>query len=72
MSDDIRKLPLALSICRKTSRTVRLIFALALLVKLAVALLAAFGSIGMIAAVSADTIAFMLSVCRAYGIYKVK
>ena len=72
MSDDIRKLPLALSICRKTSRTVRLIFALALLVKLAVALLAAFGSIGMIAAVSADTIAFMLSVCRAYGIYKVR
>ena len=72
MSDDIRKLPLALSICRKTSRTVRLIFALALLVKLAVALLAAFGSIGMIAAVSADTIAFMLAVCRAYGIYKVK
>ena len=72
MSDDIRKLPLALSICRKTSRTVRLIFALALLVKLAVALLAAFGSIGMIAAVSADTIAFMLAVCRAYGIYKVR
>ncbi len=72
MSDDIRKLPLALSICRKTSRTVRLIFALALLVKLAVLLLAAFGSIGMIAAVGADTLAFMLSVCIAYRIYKVK
>ncbi len=72
MSDDIRKLPLALSICRKTSKAVRLIFALALLVKLAVLLLAAFGSIGMIAAVSADTLAFMLSVCKAYGIYKVK
>ena len=66
MSDDIRKLPLALRICRHTSRTVRLSFLLALLVKLAVLLLAAFGSIGMTAAVCADTLAFMLSVIAAY------
>lgn len=68
MSDDIRKLPLALSICRQTSRTVRRCFGLSLLTKLAVLLLAAFGSIGMIAAVSADTLVFMLSVCMAYGV----
>ncbi len=68
MSDDIRKLPLALRICRRTSRTVRLSLLLALLVKLAVLLLAAFGSIGMTAAVCADTLTFMLSVLAAYKV----
>ena len=40
--------------------------------KLAVLLLAALGSIGMIAAVTADTLTFMLTVVGAYRIYKVK
>jgi Zn2+/Cd2+-exporting ATPase len=72
MSDDIGKLPLALRICKVTSNAVRLGFLLAALVKLAVLLLAAFGSIGMIAAVAADTLVFMLTVYNAYRIYKVK
>ena len=71
MGDDIRKLPLAMRICKAASRTVRLGFLLALLVKLAVLLLAAFGSIGMIAAVCADTLVFMLAVFAAFRIYKV-
>ena len=72
MSDDIRKLPLAMRICKAASRTVRLSLLLAIVVKLAVLLLAALGSIGMIAAVTADTLAFMLTVAGAYRIYKVK
>lgn len=72
MSDDIRKLPLAMRICKAASRTVRLSLLLASVVKLAVLLLAALGSIGMIAAVTADTLAFMLTVAGAYRIYKVK
>ena len=72
MSDDIRKLPLAMRICKAASRTVRLSLLLAIVVKLAVLLLAALGSIGMIAAVTADTLTFMLTVAGAYRIYKVK
>ena len=72
MSDDIRKLPLAMRICKAASRTVRLSLLLAIVVKLAVLLLAALGSIGMIAAVTADTLTFMLTVVGAYRIYKVK
>ena len=71
MSDDIRKLPLAMRICKATSRTVRLSFLLAALVKLAILLLTAFGSIGMIAAACADTLVFMLAVFAAFRIYKV-
>ncbi len=71
MSDDIRKLPLAMRICKKTSKTVRLGFLLAALVKLAVLLLAAFGSIGMIAAVCADTLVFASVLIAAFKIYKV-
>ncbi len=71
MSDDIRKLPLAMRICKKTSKTVRLGFLLAMLVKLAVLLLAAFGSIGMIAAVCADTLVFASALIAAFSIYKV-
>ncbi len=71
MSDDIRKLPLAMRICKKTSKTVRLSFLLAALIKLAVLLLAAFGSIGMIAAVCADTLVFMSAVIAAFRICKV-
>ena len=71
MSDDIRKLPLALRICKITSKTVRLGFLLAMLVKLAVLLLAAFGSIGMIAAVCADTLVFASALFAAFRIYKV-
>lgn len=72
MSDDIRKLPLAMRICKAASRTVRLSLLLAIVVKLAVLLLAALGSIGMISAVTADTLTFMLTVAGAYRIYKVK
>lgn len=71
MGDDIRKLPLAMRICKAASRTVRLSYLLALLVKLAVLLLAAFGSIGMIAAVCADTLVFIAAVFAAFRIYKV-
>lgn len=71
MSDDIRKLPLALRICKITSKTVRLGFLLAMLVNLAVLLLAAFGSIGMIAAVCADTLVFASALFAAFRIYKV-
>lgn len=67
MSDDIRKLPLAMRICKAASRTVRLSLLLAIVVKLAVLLLAALGSIGMIAAVTADTLTFMLTVVAHTG-----
>ena len=72
MSDDIRKLPLALRICKSASKAVLLSFLLTFAVKLAVLLLAAFGSIGMTAAVAADTLIFMLTVFYAFRIYKVK
>lgn len=66
MSDDIRRLPLALRICRSTSRAVTLSAALPAAAKLAVILLAIFGSIGMGTAVIADSIAFLAVMINSY------
>lgn len=72
MSDDILKLPQAMRICKATSKSILLCCIGIAVVKLAVLLLAAFGSIGMIAAVAAETAVFMLSIINAFRNFKVK
>ena len=69
MSDDIRKLPQALRICKRASKTVRLSVAAACVVKLAIILLAALGSVGMIAAVTAECALSVITDAAALRIY---
>lgn len=69
MSDDIRKLPQALRICKRAAKAVKLSVVLTAVVKLAVILLAAFGSIGMAAAVAADCAVSVLTDAAALRIY---
>lgn len=68
MGDDIRELPLALRLCKKTSRAVLFAAALPLLTKFVILLLAALGSIGMSAAVIIDALAALIVTINAYRI----
>ena len=69
MSDDIRKLPQALRICKRASKTVRLSFAAACVIKPAIILLAALGSVGMIAAIAAECALAVMTDAAALRIY---
>lgn len=69
MSDDIRKLPQALRICKRASKTVRLSFAAACVIKSAIILLAALGSVGMIAAIAAECALAVMTDAAALRIY---
>lgn len=70
MSDDILKLPKAIGIAKSAANSAKCSIDLGCVVKLAAILLAAFGSIGMTAAVIADSAAFILCAAISFRIYR--